>query len=97
MKYVLLPRAVEDLQWFRRYYRIVFPDGRGQSSRRFAKSLNRLRATPMIGHPIDDTNYREYAIAGLPFSFVYEIVDDRIEILRLWDQRSQRGDDWLDR
>jgi len=34
---------------------------------------------------------------GIPFSILYESVDDRIEILRLWDQRAERGETWLDR
>ena len=97
MKYVLLPRAVEDLRWFRRYYEVAFPEGRERSSSRLEKSLKRLRAMPQLGHPIGASNIREYAIAGLPFSFVYEIVEDRIEILRLWDQRAERGETWIDR
>jgi hypothetical protein len=46
---------------------------------------------------VGSSGIRIYAIGGLPFSFIYRIDDDRIEILRLWDQRSQRGEDWIDR
>ena len=31
---------------------------------------------------------RELVIAGTPFSFIYRLRPDRVEILRLWDNRA---------
>ena len=97
MRLVFLRSAEGDLRWFRHYYENVFPDGGRRAWRQYAKAARRLVSLPLLGHPSDGKGIREYAIGGLPFSFIYRVVDDRIEILRLWDQRAERGDDWLDR
>jgi plasmid stabilization system protein ParE len=80
-----------------RYYENVFPEGKQRASKHFAKAGKLLVAMPQLGRPVDDTAVREHAIAGLPFSFIYRIMDDRIEVLRLWDQRGERPETWIDR
>ena len=34
---------------------------------------------------------REFPIPRTPFSFIYRVVDDRIEVLRVRDQRGDRS------
>ena len=84
MRLVFLRSAEGDLRWFRQYYENVFPDGGRRAWRQYAKAARRLVSLPLLGHPSDGKGIREYAIGGLPFSFIYRVVDDRIEILRLW-------------
>jgi plasmid stabilization system protein ParE len=54
-----------------------------------ARSLTALADNPRIGHPYSDSQgLREYPIRRTPFSLLYRIAEDRIEILRLWDKRA---------
>jgi plasmid stabilization system protein ParE len=88
LRIVYLASTVSDSLWFRRYYRGVFPAGaeNARASLRRAEAL--LAETPLIGRPGDVPGTREFPIRRTPFTFVYRIGADRIEILRILDQRS---------
>ncbi|HET7412547.1 MAG TPA: type II toxin-antitoxin system RelE/ParE family toxin [Pararhizobium sp.] len=88
MKVVFLPSSDEDVRWFTRYYRSVFPGGRGKARRRMAEVLAILADNPQIGRTADDTGQRELPITNTPFALIYRVTADRIEILRLWDGRA---------
>ncbi|KQU62709.1 hypothetical protein ASC75_16130 [Aminobacter sp. DSM 101952] len=87
MKVVFLPSAGNDVLWFFRYYRTTFPEGRGNARKQMAKTLAILQDQPHIGHPVHGAVLREHPITRTPFSVIYRVADDRIEILRLWDGR----------
>lgn len=92
MRVVLLDSAREDLIWFRRYYRLVFPEGRREGVRHFDKAVEALGDMPGLGRILDG-GHREMAIARTPFSLVYRLRDNRIEVLRVWDLRADRAGD----
>ena len=92
MKLVFLPSTRADLAWMRDYYTRVFPEGARRAAAQYARTRNLLRQSPLIGHVVEDIEgIREYSIPRMPFSFIYRVVEDRIEILRVWDQRGDRS------
>ena len=92
MKLVFLPSTRSDLVWMRTYYTHIFPDGARRAAEQYARAAGILRDNPMVGHSMEDvTNVREFSIPRTPFSFIYRISDDRIEVLRIWDQRGDRS------
>ncbi|KQT64397.1 type II toxin-antitoxin system RelE/ParE family toxin [Aureimonas sp. Leaf460] len=92
MRVVLLDTARTDLIWFRRYYRRVFPEGGREGVRRFNRMLKALALMPELGRVVVADN-REVQISRTPFSIVYRVRSDRIEVLRVWDQRADRRED----
>jgi len=88
MKIVFLESAVQDIQWFRYYYRSVFPEGGAKARAQLRAIQATLAANPYAGHRSDtgDT-VRELSIPRTPFTFVYRVTPTRIEVLRLWDSR----------
>jgi plasmid stabilization system protein ParE len=90
MKVVFLPSSDEDVRWFTRYYRVTFPEGRRNARAQMARALTTLANNPRIGHLFEETELREYVIPRTPFSLIYRIAGQHIEILRLWDGRANR-------
>lgn len=89
MKIVFLRSATPDLRWFKRYYMTAFPEGRRNADQHFQAILSLLLSSPLIGGPVDDfQNAREHPIQKTPFSVIYRVKGERIEILRILDQRS---------
>ncbi len=93
MDIVFLPRALADLVWFRRYYEQIFPDGAPKARLQFEKTLQTLKDQPRAGRQGEEDT-REIVLGRTPFMFVYVLRNDRIEILRVWDQRAGRPGDW---
>lgn len=93
MNIVFLPRARADLDWFRQYYERIFPDGAARAREQFAKTIEMLREHPLAGRQGEE-NTREIVLGRTPFLFVYVVREDRIEIIRVWDQRAGRSEDW---
>jgi plasmid stabilization system protein ParE len=91
MKIVFLVSARRDLLWFRQYYGQIFPEGEKRAAEQFKASIATLKRHPQIGHEIKGLTIREFTLPRTPFSFIYRIQHDRIEVLRLWDNRSGRA------
>ncbi len=92
MKIVYLPSTREDLLWLRRYHEQVFPEGLQRAQKQFHSIELLLAGNPQIGHPTHRVDVRELSIPRTPFSYIYRIAQDRIEILRIWDERRERID-----
>ena len=76
----------------RTYYTSVFPPGAKRAAEHFRMACNVIRKNPLIGHAVEDIpGVREFPIHRMPFSVIYRVVDDRIEVLRIWDQRGDRS------
>jgi plasmid stabilization system protein ParE len=91
MKLIYLKSAAPDLRWFKHYYMNVFPEGRVRADQQFMVTQNLLKANPYLGQPSDFAeSAREHHLPRTPFTFVYRVRDDRIEVLRVVDGRS----DW---
>ena len=89
MKIVFLPSTIADLRWFKNYYMTVFPAGKQRAERQFQNIQNVLKANPYVGHPSDGIDgAREHKVLRTPFTFLYRVKEDRIEILRVMDDRA---------
>lgn len=91
MKIFYLESARDDLVWMRHYYEAVLPEGRENAQKQFHAVESTLRANPFIGHTTHRKNVRELSIAKTPFSFIYRTFPERIEVLRIWDERRDRA------
>ena len=90
MKFTYLPSAQTGLDWFRLYYGQIFPEGRKNARDHYFKMKRALRAAPMLGKPIGENGDREYTIPRTPFSVIYRIRDNTIEVRLVIDQRAER-------
>lgn len=89
MKIVFLPSSKADLRWFKQYYINVFPEGRRNADQQYQALLRILKATPMAGRPAHGfASAREFPMQRTPFTVIYRVEADRIDILRVLDQRS---------
>ena len=92
MKLVFLPSTRSDLAWMRAYYTRVFPDGATRAAEQYRRACAIVRDNPLVGHAVDDIpDIRELSIPRTPFSFIYRVMEGRIEVLRVWDQRGDRS------
>ena len=90
MKIVFLEATKADLRWFKRYYTKAFPEGRPNANAQYRAFLRLLKERPTIGHPAEDgEGVREYSIPRTPFCALYRVVEDRIEVIRVYDSRSE--------
>ena len=91
MKIVYLKSARDDFLWMKQYYDVVFPEGEKTAQNQFHAIENLLLTNPFIGHGTHLKNVREFGIPKTPFSIIYRVQPDRIEVLRVWDQRQDRA------
>lgn len=90
MEIIYLPSAVAGLDWFRRYYAQVFPEGEKRAIDQYEKMKKVLLAAPFAGHPIGQGDSREYVIPRTPFSVIYRVRGVQIQILLILDHRADR-------
>lgn len=95
MRIVYLESAKDDFLWMRQYYEFVFPEGRSRAQQQFHAVENLLLANPFIGHETHQKNVREFTLSKTPFSFIYRAHPERIEVLRVWDERQDRSMNYL--
>jgi plasmid stabilization system protein ParE len=89
MKIIFLAGAKADLRWFKRYYMQVFPEGRVNADQQYGTFLRLLSSSPMVGEKVEGMpEVREYPIRRTPFTVLYRVKAEHIEILRVFDQRS---------
>ena len=94
MQIKFLREARADLRWFKRYYTQVFPAGQAKADQQYRTLLILLKSQPRIGHEVEDLpNVFEYVLPGIPFTVLYRITEDAVEILRLYDQRGEFSND----
>ena len=93
MKLVFLPSTRTDLLWMRACYARVFPGGAKRAAERYIRASRLVLNNPLVGHLLVEgmAGIREFPIPRTPFSFIYRVVDDRIEVLRVRDQRGDRS------
>ncbi|MEP5757789.1 MAG: type II toxin-antitoxin system RelE/ParE family toxin [Litoreibacter sp.] len=79
-----------DLRWFKQYYSQVFPAGRTKADQQYRALLIFLKSQPYIGRPNEEwPGVFEYVLPRIPFTVLYRINDETIEIMRLYHQRSE--------
>ena len=94
MQIKFLAESKADLRWFKQYYSRVFLAGRTKADQQYRSLLILLKSQPRAGH--QDNNYPgvfEYNLPGIPFTVLYRIKDEAIEIMRLYDQRGEFSND----
>lgn len=96
MRIVFLPTTAPDFEWITEYYLTIFPEGGPKAYRRLDRALSNLSYNPHLGKAIARTKYRQYSVPRTPFSLIYRIGGEAIEILHIWDQRSNPLDLVLD-
>ena len=87
MQIVYLPSTRAGLAWLRRYYVTVFPAGSARAKRQFHAVERLLHEHPEAGHPTTVAGVRRLVIPRTPFSLVYRVTAERIEILEVRDDR----------
>ena len=88
MRVTFQPSAIEDLEWYRRYYETVFPKGARRVAEHFDQVIGTLTANPEAGRPSQrDPTAREWPVYRTPFLLIYRVTPARIEVLRVWDNR----------
>lgn len=88
MKIVFLETTGKDFEWITEYYLSVFPEGGPKAYRNLDRALLNLSDNPRLGEPIARTEYRKYSVRRTPFCLIYRLTDAAIEIMHVWDQRS---------
>jgi plasmid stabilization system protein ParE len=91
MKLVFRETARRDLRWFARYYSRTFPEGRKQAESRFRAAIELVLSNPGAGEVVAGFRVREFPVRGTPFLLIYSAKDGMIDILRVWDCRSDPG------
>lgn len=97
MKIMFLPSSRRDVQWFFSYYNSIFKAGETKAQARMSKILKLLAANPNIGHPEGPADERELSVPKTPFSIIYRVKGEQIQILRIWDKRRDEADkiNWM--
>jgi tryptophan synthase alpha chain len=88
MRLIYLASANDDLAWFQEYYGSIFQAGSELATRQYIKAVATLCDHPYIGRPVGVSGIRSYSIPRLPFAIIYRVTEEHIEVVRVWDQRS---------
>lgn len=94
MKIVLSLSAKEDLKDIRQYIAKENPTAAKMVAEKVKKALLLLIEQPHIGHPTDDEDVLEWHIPGLPYTLPYRIVNNEIQILRVFHEAQNRPNKW---
>ncbi len=89
MKVSYLTQALRDINWVRKHYKDVFPAGRSSARSQLQKTEKLISEHPLVGQPSEVVSgAREFHISRTPFTFLYRLPKDHIEIMRVIDGRS---------
>ena len=94
MKIVLLVSAKEDLKEIKQYISKENPLASKMVAQKIKKSLSLLSEQPYIGHITDDDEILEWHIPRLPYTLPYRIVNDEIQILRVFHENQNKPSKW---
>ena len=89
MKVIYLAQALRDMNWVRKYYSEVFPAGRSNARSQLRKTETLISENPLAGHASEAVvGAREFHISRTPFSLLYRVTKENVEIIRVIDGRS---------
>ena len=89
LKMAYSARARLDLHWFRIYCETQFPEGMPKANARFSKCLALLSMTPNMGRPAGKEPRRRFSVPNTPYTILYQVNGDLLEVARVLDQRSE--------
>jgi plasmid stabilization system protein ParE len=84
--------ARSDLRWYDRYYKQVFPEGALNAHAHYMRAIRLLLEHPHVGQEIDAAGTRAWPIPKTPFSLIYRVRNEKIQVLRVWDNRRDRAE-----
>ena len=94
MELKFLDSTTADLKSMPHYYRHVFPEDATNAKQQYFRTTRAMLENPLIGHASESIKgAREFHISRTPFSFLYRVTKDHIEIMRLIDNRSNWASD----
>lgn len=96
MKFVLLPSAKDDLNEIRQYIHKENPAAAKKVAAKIKSALLLLTEQPHLGHKTDDDEILEWHIPGLPYTLPYRIVNNQIQVLRVFHESQYKPDSWTD-
>jgi plasmid stabilization system protein ParE len=85
-------QARSDLRWYDRYYKQVFPEGALNAHAHYMRAIRMLLEHPHVGLEIDAAGARAWPIPKTPFSLIYRVGNEKIQVLRVWDNRRDRAE-----
>ena len=94
MKTVWLPRAIQDLETIRDYIKQENPQAASKVARAIINTVSLIEEHPYIGQASELDEIFEKEVAGLPYLIPYRVVEDRLEILRVFHEAQQRPKEW---
>lgn len=94
MKVVLLEFAKKDLKEIRQYIEKDNPTVAKSVAKRIKESLQLLSEQPYIGHIGDDEEVLEWSIPKLPYTLPYIIVNNELQILRVFHESQNKPSKW---
>jgi toxin ParE1/3/4 len=96
VRIVWLSFAQRDLLTISAYYEsVASKDVANRVVRSIVHSASGLMDNPYLGHPSASTDgVHELQVARLPYLLPYRVVDDRIEILRVFHEAQDRPSTW---
>lgn len=90
MDIIYLEEAIADMAWFRRYYATAFPEGRPNARKQLRAVEELIKSSPRVGKADQEfADVYEFPIPRIPFTILYRVKPQHIEVLRVFDQRSE--------
>ena len=84
MRVILLPFAIADLKEMKDFISKENPAASRKVAQRIKKSLQLLSQHPYLGSVKVDQDILEWHIPNLPYTLPYQIVNNEIQILRVF-------------
>lgn len=94
MEIVLLPFAKNDLEEIRKYLEKESPQATKIVGQKIKKSLLLLSENPYLGVVKNDEDILEWHIPGIPYTLPYRILNNQIQILRVFHEAQNKPSSW---
>lgn len=96
MKLVWLPFASFDISSIAEYYEAAAsPALATQVVQQIVRSASALTENPHLGRPSESVDgLHEFHVPRLPYLLPYRVIDDRVEILRVFHEAQDRPSAW---
>jgi len=94
MKVRLSKAAIRDLTNVQKYIETGSPAAALSVISRLEKSIILISEKPLIGRPGQRDDMREWSVPGLPYVIPYRIIDDTVEIVRVYHTARKRPSEW---
>lgn len=94
MKIRLTKAAIADLREAQAYVALDNPNAALKLALKIEKAVALIGQRPNIGRPTPAQGVREWSVPGLPYVIPYRVLDEVIEIIRIWHTSRKRPTEW---